>query len=395
MNLEDIRKDFPIVSKVIYFDNACTSLKPVQVVDAERDFHLEIGACIGRSNHLLAEKASEATENSRRKISKFVGVKSEELVFTKNTTESLNLLANSLKIEKGKTVLSTVLEHHSVILPFRKMCREKRLNFEMLEPSGDGTFTKEQWEQAINENVALIVTHNANNTIVTSPPLEFIVKKAKKVGAKVVIDGAQGIPHGKFNLYNSGVDFLAFSGHKMLSTGGVGCLAGKKEALNELAPFLIGGGTVQQVDREKEVYQDSPSRFEAGIQNYGGIVALGAAVEYLEKVSNFLEAHEKKLSARLMQALQQVGAIVYGLEERNAPLASFNFARAKPHEVSLLLSKMSKICVRSGMFCAEPAMNFFGAREGAVRASLYFYNSVEEIEKFEKALLQIKQITGA
>ncbi len=409
MNGDSIRKDFPIFSKhpeLIYFDSACTTQKPKPVVDAVVAYYTEYTACAGRSAHKLAKEVDAKFEDARAKVAKFVGANADELVWTKNTTEAVNVLANTFDFSKRKKVVMTNLEHHSTLLPFLKLKELGTIDVEYVTANERGEIADEQWKKAIDNETALIVVHHTNNSVGTKSNLSLITKLAHENGALIAVDGAQGVPHCEVNFKRENYDFLAFSGHKMLGPTGIGALIVKKDLLKKMPPFLVGGGTIQNVTLEHAEYISGPHRFEAGIQNYSGAIGLGAAVDYLSKLGmKNVEAHEQKLRAKLEQILFSIPNIqVYGYHKpdkygygANYPkinktaLFSFNLKGAKPHEIALMLDQ-DNIAVRSGVFCAQPAMEAMGAKDGAVRASLYIYNTEEEIEKFGERLRKISQL---
>ena len=409
MDGKKIREDFPIFSKrpdLVYFDNACTTLKPRQVIDAIVSYYSEYSACSGRSAHKMAREVDEKFEKAREKVARFVGAGKEEIVWTKNTTEAINLVANSFDFSgsKRKRVVMSNLEHHSAILPFQKLSETNKIELEFVAVQKDGTIHDEQWKNAIGKGneTALVVVHHTNNSIGTRSNLREIVRIAHDAGALVLVDGAQGVPHSEVNFKRDGYDFLAFSAHKMLGPTGIGCLVGRKDLLEKLHPFMVGGGTIQDVKLSGSTYLAPPQRFEAGIQHYAGAIGFGAAVDYLSKIGmKNVEMHEQALASRMHKALSSINGVnIYGPEIRgltfpkahgHGALFSFNIKGAKPHEVALLLDK-SNIAVRSGVFCAQPAMESMGEKDGAVRVSLYVYNTEDEIKIFEEKLGKIAQL---
>jgi len=389
----DVRKDFPIFQKrpdLLYFDSACTTLKPKPVIDAVVSYYSEYSACAGRSSHSLAKEVDAKFEESREKVAKFVGADKEQLIWTRNTTEGMNIIANTFDFSKRKKVVMSELEHHSSILPLKKVA-----NVEFISANSNGRVDDEAWKKAIDNETALVVVHHTNNSIGTKSNLKEIIKIAHENGALVAVDGAQGAPHCEINFKKENYDFLAFSGHKMLGPTGIGALVVKEEILQKMPLFLVGGGTVESVTTRKIEYKKDQHRFEAGIQHYSGAIGLGAAVDYLNKLGmKNIEAHEHRLAKKMYDVLSGISGVkIYGpgYSSDHGALFSFNVKNAKPHEIALLLDK-TKIAVRSGVFCAQPAMEALGATDGAVRVSLYVYNSEEEIEKFEEKLRKIAEI---
>ncbi|MBI5051124.1 aminotransferase class V-fold PLP-dependent enzyme, partial [Candidatus Micrarchaeota archaeon] len=351
------------------------------------------GACAGRSGHQMGTRTNEELERCRENVARFVGAKTENLVWTRNTTEGLNLIANGLDFSKKKKVVTTVMEHHSALLPFLRMKLEGRIELTVIKGK-DGIISLEEWEGAIDRETAIVVTNSMSNTTAIKQPVREIAKIAHDNGALICTDGAQGVPHQKTDFGRDGLDFLCFSGHKMLGSTGIGVLIGRKELLSKLKPTYVGGGTVKTVSLEKINYAEDNNRLEAGIQNYAGVMGLSAAVEYLKRIGmDNVEKHEKEMASGMLRVLEESEALIYGRKEPSGrgALYSFNFKDAKPHELAQMLDKHG-IQVRSGFFCAQPAMENLGAKNGAVRASCYIYNTSEEINKFEEVLGKLKKL---
>ena len=396
MDSNKLRSDFPVLqsSKAIYFDSACTALKPRAVIDAEAGYYSELSACAGRSHHALARKTEEKFEASRSRIAAFVGAKPDELVFTKNTTEALNLVVRSLNYSSRKKVVTTPLEHHSLLLPIMEQRRRGIANMEMLAVLPDGTMDESSFS-AIDSSTALVAVHHTTNTTGMRAPLEKIVKAAHDAGAMVLIDAAQGVPHSRVDFHKLGADFLAFSGHKMCGPTGIGCLVGKREAFEGLDTFIVGGETVKTVSLQGVKWKGAPKKFEAGIQNYAGAMGLAAACDYLARIGmENIERHEHEMAKKLIAALQSIpGATIYG--SKTAPrcaLVSFNLAGVSAHQVALMADSLSRIAMRSGVFCAEPGANALGFGKGAARASLYLYNTEEEVRVFAETMQKIAKL---
>jgi cysteine desulfurase/selenocysteine lyase len=394
----DVLKDFPILAKnpkLVYLDSACTSLKPKQVIDAEMSYYTDFGACGGRSSHRLGRKVTEATEQARGKVASFVGAGSDGLIWTKNTTEGLNLLANSFDFSKRRKVITTVLEHHAVLLPLMKLRDEGKIELVIIPAGGDGEVSKDAWADAIDRDTALVMTNCGTNTTGRKGDAGAIARIAHDNGALICIDGAQGVPHSQVDMRKANLDFLCFSGHKMLGPTGIGVFASKKEHLKRLRPYIVGGGTVKTVSEDKADYVDDHTRFEAGIQDYAGILGLAAACDYLKRIGmENVERHEAELARAMLKELDASGAVVYGPKtaEKSATYA-FNLPKAKAHDVALMLDR-DDIAVRSGFFCAQPAMEALGAKQGAVRVSGYIYNSVEDVRRFGESLRKLAKLYG-
>ncbi len=387
----NVKNDFPFLVKnhsLVYFDSACTSLKPQSVIDAEIDYYQNYAACGSRSGHKFGRLTSEKIQQSREKIAKFVNAHADEVIFTRNTTESLNLVINSFDFSKRRKVVTTIMEHHSVLLPLFRKRDEGAIQLEVL-PAKNGIVSLEQWKNAIDKNTALVVTNNASNTTGYQQNTREIAKICQDNGALICVDGAQGVPHFTTDFSHDAIDFLCFSGHKMLGPTGIGCLVANRSAQEKLKPFLLGGGTVKTVSLDNVVPLANYERFEAGIQHYAGIFGLATACEYLKKIGmKNVEEHQNKFGSELRKAVENSEAHIYGA---NGGIISFNFKNAAPHEVALMLDKQN-IAVRSGFFCAQPAMENLGATQGAVRASCYVYNSLEEVKKFSEALQKLSAL---
>ncbi len=396
MNPQEIRKDFPMLNEaMIYFDNACTTLKPQQVIDAEMEYYSEYSGCSGRSAHHVAKKTDEEFELARHNIAKFVNANEEELIFTRNTTEALNLVANSFEMPQGRDeIVTTIMEHHSAYVPFFERSRKEKIKLNIVKE----TSSVEEWQEKINKKTGIVVVHAVNNTIGTAPPLKEITNIAHDNGAVVLVDGAQSVPHSITNFRKSNFDFLAFSGHKMLGPTGIGALVAKKELLAKLKPFMTGGGTIEEVKLDRVKYLEGPHKFEAGIQNYAGAIGFSAAVNYLKKIGmNRIEDYEKKLIDRMEKRADEIDKLtVYGeFKDKKSAVFTFNIKGVAAHQVTIMLDKMQKICTRSGVFCAQPAMEYLGAGNGAVRASLYFYNTMEELDVFFTNVEEIARTLGS
>ena len=397
MDSKKLRADFPVLqsSKAIYFDSACTTLKPRAVIDAQSAYYTELSSCAGRSHHTLAKKTEESFEAARSRIAAFVGAKPDELAFTKNTTEALNLVVRSLDYSSRKKVVTTPLEHHSLLLPIMEQQRRDIVRMEMLGVQADGSIDEGSLS-LIDKDTALVAIHHTTNTTGMRAPLEKIVKAAHDAGAMVLIDGAQGVPHSRVDFRRLGADFLAFSGHKMCGPTGIGCLVGKKEAFEKLDTFIVGGETVETVSLQAVKWKSAPKRFEAGIQNYAGAIGLASACDYLSKIGmQNIEEHERKMAKMVMEAIASVpGATIYGNQDpsRRCALVSFNLKGVSAHQVALMADSLSKIALRSGVFCAEPAANVLGFPKGAARASLYIYNTEEEVRIFVETMQKIAQL---
>ncbi|MDI6798706.1 MAG: cysteine desulfurase [Candidatus Aenigmarchaeota archaeon] len=400
LDAEKLREDFPLLreSKVIYFDNACTTQKPKQVVDAIVEYYTKYAACAGRSLHKLATKTTEEFEKAREKVAKFINAKkSKEIVWTKNTTEAINLVANSFKFEKGDKVLTTNLEHSSGLLPWQRLAKKGVISLDFVLCNKEGELSIEDFEDKIDEKTKLVSVIFASNVTGTVSPLKEIIKIAHENGALVLADGAQAAPHFPVDVRKLDLDFMGFSAHKMVGPTGIGCLYGKEDLLRELSPFILGGETIKDADLRSYEPEDIPHRLEGGIQNYAGAIGFGAAVDYLTKIGmKNIEDYEKELAKLLIEGLLEVPNLALigpkDWRKKNA-LVSFNIKGIEPQDLAIMLDE-NNIAVRSGMHCAYPFHKFIGENKGSVRASLYFYNTKEEIGIFIEKLKEIAKTLG-
>jgi len=398
MNINKIREDFPILQKkvnnkpFIYLDSACTSLKPKKVIDAILAYYTEYTGCAGRSIHKFATKTTEEFEKAREKVAKFINAKKpEEIVWTKNTTEAINLIAHSLKFNKGDKVITTNLEHSSGLMPWQFVSEKGEINLDFVLCNKEGEFNIEDFKEKIDKKTRLVSIIHASNVTATRTPLEEIIKIAHDNGSLVLVDGAQSVPHFTVDVRKLDIDFLGFSGHKMCGPTGIGCLYGKYDLLKELQPFILGGETIKDADLKYHVLDEIPHRLEGGIQNYAGAIGLGAAVDYLSSIGmKNIENYEKELSQLLVEGLLSVGVELIGPKDykRRGALAAFNIKGMEPHDVAIMLDEQN-IFVRSGMHCAYPLHKFLQQPKGSVRASLYFYNAKEEVKVFIERLSNI------
>jgi cysteine desulfurase/selenocysteine lyase len=397
MDIAKIRLDFPALWKKwngkypIYFDNACMTLKPRQVMEAMNEYYSEYPVCGGRSIHKMAKKVDEKVVEAREKFRKFLGASCpEEIIFTRNTTEGLNLVANSLEFKRGDIVLTTDREHNSNLIPWQIQARRRGIKHIVVYSNPDNTFNLSQFEEIMskNKNVRLVsMVHTANLDGYTIPAKE-IIKTAHEHGALVMLDGAQSAPHKPVDVKALDVDFFALSVHKMLGPTGMGVLYGKHHLLEELAPFIVGGDTVSDTTYDGAKFLPPPEKFEAGLQNYAGIIGSGAAVDYLNKIGlSNIEGHEKRLNMIITEGIKDMrGLKIIGPQEPHlrGGIISFTVEMLKggdAHDIALVLDETENIEVRSGAFCVHSWFNYRKC-EAAVRASLYLYNTEEEARKF-------------
>jgi cysteine desulfurase/selenocysteine lyase len=355
------------------------SLKPIQVINKINQYYNEFPACGERSMHKLGQKVTEEVENTRRIIKKFLNANSEkEIIFTKNTTESINLVANSFDFKK---VLITDREHNSNFLPWTKH------NYEILPSNQDFIFNLDLFKEKVKEFDLISFVYTSNLDGYTLPVKE-IIKIAHENNAKVLLDAAQAAPHKEINVKKLDVDFLAFSGHKMLGPTGTGVLYIKKELIEDLKPFILGGGTVYDATYSNYKLEGPPQRFEAGLQNYAGIIGLGEAAKYLMRIGlNEIEKHEIELTKLInKEGLQQIGY------KSDTGIFSFTIPNLDVHEIATLLSESKNIMIRSGAHCMHSWFNKHGLK-GSARISFYLYNTKEEVEILNEELEKIKKLT--
>lgn len=403
MNMSSIRSDFPILKQtihgkpLIYFDNACMSLRPQSVIDAVSHYYTDLSACAGRSNHRLAAKVTQEIDDTRQKVKKFLNASSPaEIIFTRNTTEGLNLVASSLGLKTGDTVVTSDKEHNSNLVPWLKLKRTLGINHQIVVSNADNTFNLNAFSDALTTQPVKLVSlvHTSNLDGVTNPMPE-IVKLAHEHGALVMVDAAQSAPHQPLDVQKLDVDFLAFSGHKLCGPSGTGVLYGKKKLLESMDGFLVGGDTVAFTTYTDYQHLPLPEKFEAGLQDYAGIIGLGAAIDYLNEVGfDYLKQQELILNSHLTETLSNLPRLhLLGPEDHTlrSGIYSFYVDGADSHQISLLLDESYGIMVRSGQHCVHSWFNAKGIKS-SVRASLYFYNTLEEVDRFAAALKSILTI---
>lgn len=401
MDIQKIRRDFPALGKKwngkypIYLDNACMTLKPELVIDAMNEYYTEYPVCGGRSIHKMAKKVDEKVTLSREKFQKFLGASCpEEIIFTRNTTEGLNLVANSLDFKNGDIVLTTDREHNSNLVPWQVQVYKRGIKHIIVYSNPDNTFDLDAFSGLFdkNKNVRLVsMAHTANLDGYTIPVKE-IIKIAHDRGALVMLDGAQSAPHKHVDVKALDVDFFALSVHKMVGPTGMGVLYGKHHLLEEIAPFIVGGDTVSDTTYESAKFLPAPEKFEAGLQNYAGIIGSGAAVDYISGVGlSNIEEHEKRLNTIITKGIKDMpGLKIIGPEDPNLRGGIISFTVELPkggdaHDIALILDETENIEVRSGAFCVHSWFNYRKC-EAAVRASLYLYNTEDEAKKFVDTL---------
>jgi cysteine desulfurase/selenocysteine lyase len=387
----NVRNDFEVLGKgIIYMDSACVSLKPKQVVSAMNEYYSDFPACGGRSMHRLGNQVTRAVEDSRKTIARFFNAKPNEIVFTRNTTEAINLVAHSLGLRPRDRVLTTDKEHNSNLVPWLV---DKGIVHEFVKSNPDNTFNMEEYKRKV-KGVRLVSMYHTSNLDGVSIPAEDVIKIAHENGALVMLDAAQSAPHKQVDVKKLDVDFLACSGHKMLGPSGIGMLYGKIELLREMEPFMVGGDTVKDTTYEKAVFEEPPEKFEAGIQNYAGIIGFAEAVRYLGKIGmKRIAQHELQLNKTITEAFLKLGIDIIGPKDPalRGGIISFNIKGKDPHEVALMLDHSSKILIRSGAHCVHSWFNAHGLK-GSARVSLYIYNTEDECKKLIDAITKIAKI---
>jgi len=390
MDIQKIRADFPILKDVIYLDSASTSLTPEPVLDAVLDYYRGYKANVGRGVYRIAQLADQRYREAHRKVAGFVKGENGAVVFTRNTTESINIVARGLDWRKGDKVVTTLLEHHSNFLPWLRLKKEG-VKLEVIKPNPQGLLSLSDFERTIDRETKLVAVSQLSNALGTVLPIKEISNICNDRGAALLVDAAQSVPHMPLCVEDIDCDFFCFSGHKMLGPTGTGVLWLKNP--EQIEPLMSGGGMVDDVYDSYYDIKKGFEGFEAGTPNISGGIGLGAAVDYLNRVGvEEIHNHEKMLTKKLLNGLQEMdGVEVYGpmaLNERGG-LVSFNVSNLLPHEVAMMLDQASNIMVRSGHHCCIPLMKHMGLKYGTVRASLYLYNSTEEIELLLGALEQI------
>lgn len=396
------RADFPLLdsSDVIYMDNAATSQRPQAVLDVMNEFYKHHNANPLRGVYKLSVEATEDYENARAKVAKFIGAAgSEEIVFTRNATESLNLVAYSYglnNIKAGDEIVVSILEHHSNMLPWQMVAKATGAKLVFLDCEEDGEITKAEIDSKINEKTKIVACTQISNVLGIPTPIEYIIEKAHSVGAVAVVDGAQSIPHKKIDVRALNADFFAFSGHKLCGPMGIGVLYGKKELLDAMPPFLSGGEMIEYVTRDSATYAELPHKFEAGTVNAEGAVGLAAAIDYIEGVGyDKIEAIEKELSAYAIETLSKNKYVrILGSKDpgKHSGIINFILEGVHPHDVSTILDSKG-IAVRAGHHCAQPLLQHLKINS-TTRASLSFYNTKEEIDALAVALSDIRKEMG-
>jgi cysteine desulfurase/selenocysteine lyase len=395
LDIQKIRADFPILSQtvngkpLVYFDNGATSQKPQVVIDAEVKYYQEINANIHRGVHTLSQLATDAYEISRGKVKDHINAKhAHEVLFTSGTTHGINLVANGFTsiLKSGDEVVVSSLEHHSNIVPWQMLCERTGAALRVIPIDENGELIISEFDALLSEKTKIVTVNHISNALGVINPIKYIIDKAHAVGAAVLIDGAQAVPHLKPDVQELDCDFYAFSGHKMCGPTGTGILYGKEEWLNKLPPYQGGGEMIKEVTFEKTTYADLPHKFEAGTPNIAGGIVLGTAIDYLNEIGfDKIHEYENELLEHATKRLNEIEGIrIYGNTKNKASVVSFNIDGIHPYDIGSIIDKLG-IAVRTGHHCAQPIMNFF-CIPGTIRASFSFYNTKEEIDAMVEAV---------
>ena len=394
------REDFPIFNnrEMAYLDNGATTQKPKQVLETLKKFYENENANPHRGAYTLSIEATEVYENTRKKIAEFINAKnSEEIIFSKNATESLNLLAYSYgfdNLKENDEVVLSIMEHHSNIVPWQYVTKKTKSKLKYMYINDNFEISKEEIEEKITDKTKIVGITHISNVLGTINPVKDIIKYAHKKGAIVILDASQSIPHFKVDVQDLNADFVVFSGHKMLAPLGIGVLYGKKELLQKMNPFLMGGDMIEYVYEQETTFAPLPNKFEAGTQNVEGVVGLGAAIDYINEIGyENIEKEEKELTEYARKELEKLDFLDLYLtpnKENHSSVFSFNIKGIHPHDVASILDTEG-VYVRSGNHCAQPLLRYLGI-DSTCRASLYFYNTKEEIDKLIKALIKTNNI---
>jgi cysteine desulfurase / selenocysteine lyase len=401
LDIQKIRADFPILSQtvngkpLIYFDNGATTQKPQVVIDAEVKYYQEINANIHRGVHTLSQLATDAYEESRGKIQRHIHAPfAHEVIFTSGTTHGINLVANGFAafLKPDDEVMVSALEHHSNIVPWQMLCERTGAKLVVIPMNYNGELIMEAYEKLLSDKTKIVAVNHISNALGTINPVQFMIEKAHQVGAAILIDGAQAVPHLRPNVQELDCDFYVFSGHKICGPTGTGILYGKEAWLNKLPPYQGGGEMIKEVTFEKTTYADLPHKFEAGTPNIAGGIALGTAVDYMNALGfNHIQEQEKTLLEYATKQLLAIeGVTIFGTAAAKTSVISFNIHGIHPYDIGTIIDKLG-IAVRTGHHCAQPIMDFFNI-PGTIRASFAFYNTIQEIDVMIEAIKKAKMM---
>lgn len=401
LDIQSVRADFPILKQevngkpLVYFDNAATAQKPTVVLKAIEKYYETINANIHRGVHTLSQQATDAYEEARKKVQRHLNAREDkEIIFTSGATFGINLVAHGFSyiVTKGDEVLISAMEHHSNIVPWQFLCERTGATLKVIPMNEQGELIMEEFDHLVNEKTKIVAVTHISNALGTINPIEDIIEKAHQVGAAVLIDGAQAMPHLKPDVQELNCDFYVFSGHKVFGPTGSGVLYGKKEWLDKLHPYQGGGEMIETVTFEKTTYACLPHKFEAGTPNIAGGIVLGEALDYLNGIGlEVIEAYEKELLNYGTKRLLEIeGLKIYGTTKHKTSVISFNIEGLHPYDIGSIVDKLG-VAVRTGHHCTQPIMDFYQI-PGTVRASLCFYNTKEEIDTMVDAVKKAKEM---
>jgi cysteine desulfurase/selenocysteine lyase len=397
--LQEIRSDFPVLNRLVYgkplvyLDNAATTQKPKCVISAISDYYLNYNSNIHRGVHRLSQEATDEYEKSRKIIKEFINArKSEEIIFTRGTTEAINLVARSFvrpRLKEGDEIVISHMEHHSNIVPWQIICEETGARLRIIPINDSGELQFDELEKLLTEKVKFLSIVHVSNSLGTINPIDEIIKKAHSIGIPVLIDAAQSIQHFKIDVQKLDCDFLAFSGHKIYGPTGIGVLYGKESHLEAMPPYQGGGDMIKSVSFERTIYNDLPYKFEAGTPNIEGAIGLGKAIEYVKQIGfHFINTHEQNLLEYAHKVLSQIdGLKIIGMAKRKASVVSFVLDGVHPHDVGTMLD-VEGVAVRTGHHCTEPIMKRYGL-PATTRASFAFYNTIDEINVLAESVKKV------
>ena len=388
-NIDLIRKDFPILDakvnghNLIYLDNAATSQTPNCVIDSISDYYKNLNSNIHRGVHFLSQKATEKYENTRKKFKEHLNANStKEIIFTSGTTHSINLVANGFtnSLKKGDEIIVSQLEHHSNIVPWQMLCEKTGAVMKVIPMNNLGELNLNAYEKLLSNKTKVVFVNHVSNALGTVNPIEEIIEKAHQYDAKVLIDGAQAVPHFHVNVKELDVDFYVCSAHKICGPTGVGILYGKQGILEELPPYQGGGEMIDEVTFEKTTYADLPNKFEPGTPNIAGVIASGVALDYINDIGlDNIKKYEDELLAYATEKLKEINGVkIYGESENKTSVISFNIGDIHPYDIGSVIDNLG-VAVRTGHHCAQPIMDYFKI-PGTIRVSFCFYNNFEEID---------------
>lgn len=404
IQVEQIRKDFPILSTkvwgkpIVYFDNGATTQKPRAVIDAISEFYLEKNSSVHRGIHFLSEKSTEAYEQARETIRDFINAdSSNEIIFTSGATASINAIAFSFGekfVKAGDEILISGMEHHSNIIPWQMLCERKNAHLRIFPFSRKGELDVDKYIRSFSDKTRLVALTHVSNTLGTINPVKEMIRTAHQHNVPVLLDGAQAIQHGHVDIKEIDCDFYAFSGHKVYGPNGIGVLYGKEKWLEELPPYQGGGEMVDKVTFEKTTYNVLPYKWEAGTTNYVGAIGLKTALDYITAIGiDKIARYEESLLHYANEKLASIdGLRIFGTAVHKISIISFLLNKIHPYDAGMVLDKLG-IAVRTGAHCNQPVMDYYGI-EGTLRASMVFYNTREEIDRFYEGLLKVKKMFG-